>query len=192
MKKRCGYSEKTMKSEWPRTYSYLLLFKDDLLDRAAFKKYHADMDNPFYSQYNIADYTFARYKVVWKRMANDLVAAVISQFKTPFGFKTIIPTDTTSLFAATNEDEAHYLCAVINSKPVRDFIRSYSAAGRGFGAPSVMSHLGLKKYDAGNQRHRQLVQISKTLHKLKNDHIIEKINILENELDELVLRLFNI
>jgi len=186
------YSEDQIKNQWPRTYTYLTRFKDILLSRGSKVVRQFAERTAFYAMFGIGDYTVARYKVVWKRMANDLVAAVISQFKTPFGFKTIIPTDTTSLFAATNEDEAHYLCAVINSKPVRDFIRSYSAAGRGFGAPSVMSHLGLKKYNAKNQRHRQLVQISKTLHKLKNDHIIEKINILENELDELVLRLFNI
>lgn len=82
--------------------------------------------------------TFANYKVVWKRMTNDIFACVLSQVKTPFGFKIAIPLDTTSFFATNSEPEAHYLCAIINSKPVRDFIKSFSSAGRGFGTPSVM------------------------------------------------------
>ena len=92
---RKGYPEKIFKSTWERTYSYLCKFKNILLERASYKKYHADLGNPFYSQYNIAEYTFRNYKVVWKRMASDLVATVISQFKTPFNYKMIIPSDTT-------------------------------------------------------------------------------------------------
>src|SRR3990170_7605041 len=53
-KKRTGHPETIMKSRYPRTYGYLLRFKQELLDRAAYKKYHADSNNPFYSQYNIS------------------------------------------------------------------------------------------------------------------------------------------
>ncbi len=59
----------------------------------------------FYAMFGIGPYTVANYKVVWKRMASDLVAAVASQAKTPYGFKTIIPTDTTSLIATEDEKE---------------------------------------------------------------------------------------
>src|SRR5262249_49659478 len=116
-KTRIGFAEEELKTQWPRIYGYLLRFKKELLERAAYKKFHAESGNPFYSQYNVANYTLANYKVVWKRMANDLISTVISQWRTPYGYKTIIPTDTTSLFAADSEDEAHYLCAIINSSP---------------------------------------------------------------------------
>jgi SAM-dependent methyltransferase len=192
LRKRCGYPMSVMRVKWPRTFEYLLAFKTELLNRAAYKKYHADTDRPFYSQYNIAGYTFARYKAVWKRMANDLVAAVIGQHKTKFGWKTIIPTDTTSLFATEKEDEAHYLCAILNSMPVGKFIKSYSSAGRGFGAPSVMEHVGIPKFDPKNKTHRKLADISKKCHHLKikgNDDEVAK---LEKENDELVKKLFGI
>jgi SAM-dependent methyltransferase len=192
LRKRCGYPMSVMRVKWPRTFEYLLAFKTELLNRAAYKKYHADTDRPFYSQYNIAGYTFARYKAVWKRMANDLVAAVIGQHKTKFGWKTIIPTDTTSLFATEKEDEAHYLCAILNSVPVGKFIKSYSSAGRGFGAPSVMEHVGIPKFDPKNKTHWKLADISKKCHHLKikgNDDEVAK---LEKENDELVKKLFGI
>ena len=192
LKKRCGYPVSVMMTKWPRILEYLLAFKTELVSRAAYKKYHADTDKPFYSQYNIAEYTFARYKVVWKRMASDLVAAVISQHKTKFGWKTIIPTDTTSLFATESEDEAHYLCAILNSQPVRQFVKSYSSAGRGFGAPSVMEHVGIAKFDEKNGVHKKLSKLSKSLHKLKTEGEIMSIKTLEGQVDDAVRELFGI
>lgn len=188
--KRSGYQETIMKTRWPRTLGYLLKFKQELLDRAAYQKYHADAGNPFYSQYNISRATFDRYKVIWKRMASDVVAAVVSQYKAPFGYKTIIPTDTISLIAVDNELEAHYLCAVINSNPIREFIKSFSSAGRGFGTPSVMEHVGIPKFDSKNPLHQKLAEISKTLHNLKAQGEEDKIPSLESQNDDLVKQLF--
>jgi len=125
-------------------------------------------------------------------MAGDIVAAVVSQYKTPFGYKTIIPTDTTSLFATEQEDEAHYLCAIINSKPVRDFVKSFSSAGRGFGTPSVMQHVGMPKFDRKNKTHEKLSQLSELLHKLRGDGIEDKITELEKEVDGCVCKLFGL
>jgi len=36
-------------------------------------------------------------------------------YKTPFGHKLIIPTDTTALFAVQSEDEGHFIYSNINS-----------------------------------------------------------------------------
>jgi len=191
-KERKGYSEMIMKNNYPRTYSYLLKFKEILLSRAAYKKYYADSNHPFYSQYNIADYSFTRYKVVWKRMANDIIATVISQYKTPFDYKTIISTDTTSLIATDDENEAHYICSIINSVPVREFIKSYSSAGRGFGAPSVMQHIAIPKFESQNEIHKKLTMISKNCHKLKAEGKENELGRLEDDNVELVRTLFGI
>lgn len=191
-KTRVGYKENIVKDKWPRTYGYLLQFKNELVNRATYKKYHEEQNNPFYSQYNIADYSFTNFKVVWKRMANDIIATVLSQYKSPFGYKTIIPTDTTAYFSTNNEDEAYYLCAVINSNLVRQFIRSFSSAGRGFGAPSVMQHVGIPKFDKSNKLHLQLANLSKELHELKRNGQEDKIPALEKQNDELVKLLFKI
>lgn len=189
---RAGYEESILKTRWPRTYGYLLKFKSQLLERAAYKKYHAEQNNPFYSQYNIADYSFVRYKVAWKRMANDIFSVVVSQFKTPVGYKIIIPTDTTSYFSVDSEDEAHYICAIINSTIVRDFIKSYSSAGRGFGAPSVMEHVGIPKFDLNIKLHQELSQVSKDLHNLKLEDQTNMIQELEEKNDNLVSKFFKI
>jgi hypothetical protein len=186
------YPEGEMKSKWPRTYGYLTKFKDILLSRGSKTVRELAERTSFYAMFGIGPYTVARYKVVWKRMANDLIAAVISQHKTPFGYKIIIPTDTTSLFATDKEDEAHYLCAIINSTSVREFIKSFSSAGRGFGAPSVMQHVGIPKFDSQNELHLKLAQLSKTLHDLKANNKLDEITSLEKEVDDCVHKLFGI
>ncbi len=188
-KTRRGYIEKVLQSKCPLTYNYLLKFKETLLKRPLYTKYHQRAKAPFYSQFNISEETFSLFKVVWKRMTNDLVAAVVSQFSTPFGYKSIVPLETTAFIATNNEEEAHYLCALINSKPVRDFIKSFSSAGRGFGTPSVMEHVGIAKYEEQNPHHQRLVAISKNCHELKLLGKEEEIKKLEQENDQLVLNL---
>jgi len=191
--KKCEpYSEHQMKKEWPRTYAYLTRFKDILLSRGSKTVRQFAERTAFYAMYGIGLYTIARYKVVWKRMASDLVAAVVSQHKTPFGYKKVIPTDTTSLFATDDETAAHYLCAIINSSPVREFIKSFSSAGRGFGAPSVMNHVGIPKFDPESELHQKLAQLSKTLHTLKAESKLGEVARLEKEVDDSVRKLFGI
>ncbi|MCK4294450.1 MAG: N-6 DNA methylase [Planctomycetes bacterium] len=190
--KREPYSEVRMKSDWPKTYNYLTKFKKILLSRGSKPVRQLAERTAFYAMFGIGLYTIARYKVVWKRMASDLVAAVISQAKTNFGWKTIIPTDTTSLFATKVKDEAHYLCAIVNSTPVRKFIKSYSSAGRGFGAPSVMEHLGIPKFKRGNETHKKLSELSRMLHTFKLKGEDEKIAEFEREVDRAVCTLFGL
>ncbi len=125
-------------------------------------------------------------------MTNDLIATVISSSKTPFGYKTIVPLETTAIMFTNNEFEAHYLCAIINSTPVRDFIKSFSSAGRGFGTPSVMEHVGIPKFDPQNALHLKLVEISKQCHQLKLEGKEEEIKKLEKDNDTLVGELFGI
>ena len=186
------YSEAKMKERWPRTYSYLLNFKDILLQRALYKHFHEKSGSPFYGQRLFGNYTFSHYKVVWKRMTNDIVAAVATQHKTQFGYKIVIPLETVSFFSTDNESEAHYLCAIINSKPVRDFIKSFSSAGRGFGTPSVMEHIAIPKFDPQNPLHQKLAEISKKCHQLKAEGKEKEIEKLEKENDRLVKKLFGI
>ena len=186
------YPENLMKSQWPRAFSYLTRFKEILLTRGSKTVRKFAERTEFYAMFGIGPYTVANYKVAWKRMANDLVAAVISQHKTPFGYKVIIPTDTTSLIACSSEDEAHFICAILNSSIVRDFIKSYSSAGRGFGAPSVMEHVGIPKYDPKNKLHQEISVSSKTLHDLKLKEQESEISKYEVQNEGLIKKLFSI
>ena len=190
--KREPYSESQMKSNWPQTFNYLIKFKEILLSRSSKSIRDLMKRTAFYSMFGIGLYTLAPYKVVWKFMSNDIFATVISQHKTVFGFKIIIPIKTAAMFSVDNETEAHYLCAIINSKPVRDFVKSFSSAGRGFGTPSVMEHVGIPKLDPQNSLHQKLAEISKKCHEFKAEDKEGEIEKLEKENDVLVEKLFEI
>lgn len=89
-----------------------------------------------------------------------------------------------------NEAEAHYLCALLNSKPVREFVKTYSSAGRGFGAPSVMNHIGIPKFNPKDSLHTQLANLSKKLHEYNGAE--KNLSGLEAQVDSLVKKLFSI
>lgn len=190
--KREPYPEEVMRANWPRTYGYLSKFREQLLSRGSKSIKRLAERTAFYAMFGIGPYTVSKYKVVWKFMSNDITATVISQTKTPFGHKLIVPIKTVALFSLDNDEEAHYLCAVINSIPVRDFIKSFSSAGRGFGSPSVMQHVGIPKFDKSNKLHLQLADLSKELHELKRNGQEDKIPALEKQNDELVKTIFKI
>jgi hypothetical protein len=186
------YPEAELKKKWPRTYSYLLNFKDILLSRGSKTVREFAERTAFYAMFGIGPYTVARYKTVWKRMSNDITASVIAQHKTPYGFKMIIPTDTTSLFATQREDEAHYLCAILNSSLAREYIKSFSSAGRGFGAPSVMKHLHITQYDRKSAIDRDLSRLSKEAHDFSAENNDTKSFLIEREVDAAMESKFSI
>ena len=130
------------------------------------------------------------YKVVWKRMTTDLISAVATQHRTLFGYKTIIPVETVTFFSTDDEPEAHYLCAIINSNPVRDFIKSFSSAGRGFGTPSVMEHIGIPKFDLKIRYTKSLPKFPRCVTSSNAKAKKKKLKKLEKENDKLVKKLF--
>jgi hypothetical protein len=200
--KRRGYDEEWMITHLPLTYGYLVNFKDALITRAAYQKYfHREIKKngkiiarqptaPFYSMYNISWRSLSKYRVVWKRMASKMVACVLSRVALPYGRKDVISTDTTSFFALDNKMEAHYLCAILNSTIVDAYIKSFSAPGRGFGAPSVMETLGIPLFDEKDPSHGKLAQLSIRAH--KRVAADKDISIIEEEIEDLVRKLWNI
>ena len=184
--------ENYLKINFPRTYAYLIKFKQDLLNVNAKSTKKTREQKVFYAMFGIDRDTFSNFKVVWGYMNSDIFASVISDINTGFSYKRTIPLYTTCFFPMDNEYEAHYLCSIINSTPVRDFIKSFSSAGRGFGTPSVMEHVGIPKFDPQNALHLKLAEISKQCHQLKLEGKDEEIKKLEKENDALVEELFGI
>jgi len=186
------YSQTLMKQNWPRTYGYLIHFKDVLLNRGSKTIRRLAENTEFYAMFGIERKTISPFKVVWQAMSNDVYASVVSSINTQIGYKIGIPLHTTSFFATSSETEAHYLCAIINSKSVRDFIKSFSSAGRGFGTPSVMECVGIPKFDPKNELHQKLSEVSKKCHRLKLESKEKEIKKLEKENDKLVKKFFRI
>ena len=123
-----GVPESEMKVNWTDTFQWLTKWKKILLKtRKRNRKYYEESNDPLYILDNVGSYTFSPYKVVWREQNREMVACVVSKKKSkPLSGKLIIP-DLKVLFCPfEKEDEAHYLCAILNSKIVTDIIEGYT------------------------------------------------------------------
>lgn len=161
---RRGIDESQMQARYPRAYAYLLRFRALLERRAAYRRYQCQ--GPFYSMYNIGPYTVAPWKVVWRRMDRRLRAAVVGPRPLPgLGVRCAVPQETCVLVAVDSPDEAHYLCALMNSSLATLLARSSSVdGGKGFGTPGMLDHLGLRRFDPARPLHRELAACSAEAH----------------------------
>src|SRR5574337_1065955 len=110
-----------MEKDYLKVFKYLKRFKDFLEKRPAFKRYFRD-NAPFYSVFNIGDYTFAPWKVVWREQASGITASVIGLIDS----QPVIPDHKLMLVQVSTAREAHYLCAVLNSAPSPSAISAYA------------------------------------------------------------------
>lgn len=173
---RRGIDEKIVQMQYPKTWAYLKRFEKPLRERSGFKRYFTRPGRkkgevvetgPFYSMFNVGDYTFAPYKVVWTRVGNDVAAGVMSSQTLCGQEKPIIPLETATMVAFDSQVEAHYFCGYINSSLFRLAVNSYSVHGTGgFGSPHILTNVRVPQYDSNNANHRQLSSLSRQAHQL--------------------------
>jgi len=189
-KTRTGLDEYYMKQNYPKTYSYLHEFRDQLLQRAAYKRYQGDA--PFYSMYDVGSYTVSPLKVVWRRMDRQINAAVVCELTDKFlGKKPVIPQETCVFIECESLAEAHYLCAMLNSSVLNFIAKSHSVeGGKGFGTPSMLDYLPIKRFQPGEASHVALAELSLEAHKLATEN--EKTLDVEHKIDLLVAPLLGV
>ncbi len=155
---RRGISEEELLCHYPNIYDYICRFKEELMDRAAWKKFQARAF--FWSMYNINANTLSPYKVVWRRMDSRMRAAVL----TPDNIRgmPIIPQETLAMVAVESKEEAYYLAGILNSREMNETVLSISNPGtKSFGAPGILQKLGIKKFDPTDSNHRRYVDDAK-------------------------------
>lgn len=125
----------------------------------------AVQDIPFFAIYDVGDYTFAECKVVWAEMAGTLQAAVIGNAMVPFGggLKPIVPDHKVYFAPFASLQYAHYVCALLNSAPIRTFIDSFTIKLQ---VGTVFRHIRLPVYEPSDPSHQRLVQLSQDAHRL--------------------------
>lgn len=186
--KRTGIDEKEMQLNYPKAWSYLKQFEALLRSRAAYKRYFRG-DAPFYSMFDVGEYTFAPYKVVWPWISKDVRAAVVHKFDG----KPACPEHNTSFLALDRLDEAYFVCALMNSA-IGDFaIRSYySGGGGGIGSPAVLQSVYIPKFNAANKVHHELADLSQKAHQLAGSEDVAELRMVEDEIDRAAAELWGI
>jgi hypothetical protein len=163
-----GVDEAVLQSDYLETWKYLKHFEEDLRGRAAFRRYFTRKEGsrtievaPFYSMFDVGEYTMSKYKVVWPNMGNRLDAAVISQKDG----KPIVPQHIVTLVAVESLKEGHYIAALVNSAPFQFAAFSYSqAGGKSFGTPHILENIRIPKFDHKDKVHQKLSELSERAH----------------------------
>jgi hypothetical protein len=177
-----------MQEEFPKTYSYLSRFKEFLEKRPAFKRYFKP-DAPFYSIFNIGDYTFAPWKVVWREVAGELDAAVVGRALADKSKKIVIPDHTCILVQCSTQQEAHFLCALINSSPARLAIRNYIVLHPD---PHVLNNVNIPDFSASHNIHLQLAELSTAAHDATAKEDLIEVGGIEERIDQLAAKLWHL
>ncbi|MCS7183715.1 MAG: hypothetical protein NZ869_11485, partial [Thermoanaerobaculum sp.] len=151
--------EQTMQQTYPKTYGYLRQFQDILLRRAdAMVKSSLARGEPFYFYSAVGDYTFAPWKVVWREQASTMTAGVVS----PHDGKPTVPDHKLMLVDCNSEQEAHFVCACLNSSLGQFVALSYAVEIQM--DPHILEHIRIPRYDPSNPVHRRLAELSEAAH----------------------------
>jgi type II restriction/modification system DNA methylase subunit YeeA len=196
-------SEMTIKTKFPNTYDYLNHFKKELEKRSIHKLW--GKNNPFYTVYDIGVYTFAPYKVVWKRIAGAITGKAVSfacAVITPINGKPVIVDDSTILVNTNDINESYYLAGFLNSLLSRTIIASYSYELRQ--ETHIADFIKIPKFDPQNEAHNKIAELSKRAHELSSlklseqpaaeryNHKEKELEKVEGEIDLAVAELFGL
>lgn len=179
-------SEDVLIQESPNTYAYLKHFKFDLDGRKGFAGWEKEIQQQqFHAILRVGDYTFSKYKVVWKYIASEFISAVISTVPDKYlGEKLLMPNEKVMYISTDNELEAYYICGILSSTKISECIKSY------MNPTSISAHvlnkLNIETYDPNNALHNQIALICKDGHNHKDiKEYIERI-------DELVEQIYGV
>jgi len=185
-----GIPIELLQTKYPKTLKYVMEFEYELKNRSILQKYLPNQ--PFYSMYNSGPYSLSPIKVVWTRVGNDIKASVISVSKSEFlKNKIVIPLETVVFIPFYKQDEAYFVCSLINSMLYRFTVMSYANKGTGsFGSPHIMKNISIPKFNSNCSVHKDLSYLSQQCH----DKVSAGINVtdLEEQIDELAAEMWGL
>ncbi|MDS0260915.1 SAM-dependent methyltransferase [Haloarcula sp. S1CR25-12] len=153
-------NEDELRSNSPKTYQYLADRREQLEDRASSWL----EQGPFYNVFGLGDYTWADYKVVWCRLGFKPNFAVVSTVEDDdLGEKMVVPGDHYMFIGTDCEEEAHFLCALLNSAIYQRSLKDIASEGKASLSKSVVSQLELPAWHETEESLR-LAELSMEAH----------------------------
>jgi len=177
--------ESRLKTKYPKTFAYFRQFEKDIRGCALLKQFFDPASDPFYSSYNVGDYTFKPFKVVWKEICPEIEAAVIQT-----NDRVIVPDHKLVIVGFDDPKPAFFLCGLLNSSPVSLLVRTYATHTSISGHISEFARLPI--YSPRNEGHNRVVALSKLCHRAVAAGKLEQLAARERDLDEQVSALLGI
>jgi hypothetical protein len=151
--------------EWQsmkRMKKYLGGFDHLLVERSTWKGRMKAANAPHYAIYNVGEFTFKPWKVIWAEMSGSFSAAVAGLASVPFqGLRPYVPDHKIFFVAMDDKTEAHYLCGILNSGTVAEYVESHNVAIQ---IGNIFKHMRLPEFDAKNKDHLKLAKLVETAH----------------------------
>lgn len=125
-------------------------------------------------------------------MDKRINAAVLGLINDPIlGKRPAVPQETCVLVEVDSKEEAHYMCAMLNSAVTNFIVKSHSVrGGKGFGTPSMLDFVPIKRFRPNDPNHRTLAGLSLKGHKAaaKEADLSE----LQGEIDRVAAEVFGL
>ena len=148
----------------PKTKAYFNSFEGVLRSRSTYKGRMPGA--PYYAIYNVGDFTFKPWKVVWAEMSGSFSAAVAGMGDVPhIGPRPFVPDHKVYFVAFDDSASACFLCGILNSEMVKEYVESHNIAIQ---VGNIFKHMNLPKYDPAKKMHVELAEQVKIAHE-END-----------------------
>jgi len=154
-------NEERLARTLPLTYKYLERFKDRFMAR----KSRIFTQKPFYGLFGLGAYTWKPYKVCWCGLGFKPEFVVLSTVRDRLlGERLPIPDGTIYFIPLDRKEEAHFVCALLNSELVHKFLSARSGKSKRGLSKKVMEQLSLPRFNPTDNRHLELASWSLKMH----------------------------
>jgi len=154
-------NEAELAEHFPRTYAFLKKFQS----RLAARRSKVFLRKPFYGLFGLGEYTHAPYKVCWVGLGFRPEFVVVEERRDLFlGRKTVVPDGTIYFMPFSDQAEAHFVCALLNSELVCKFLSARSGKSKRGLSKKVVEQLELPQFNSRDERHIYLAKASRQWH----------------------------
>jgi hypothetical protein len=157
-------TEDDFAERYPCAYSYFSSYRDLLLRRSTYRRYQTHL--PFYVIYCVGEYSFREWKVAWMEQQDPSAfrCAVLSDNpKSLVPNRRMVPDHKLYFADLETKEEAHFLCAYLNSHPVRTWLGGF-LHGKQIGT-SIFEFMRVPRFEPRDPDHQRLAAISLEAHK---------------------------
>ncbi|BEM74897.1 SAM-dependent methyltransferase [Serratia marcescens] len=147
-------AERMNRHELKKTAAWFDSFNPVLQERSTYRRQMKGA--PFHAIYNVGEYTFKPWKVIWPEMSSSFYAAVAGSAAVPLvGTRPYIPDHKVYFSAFDDSDTAYYLCGLLNSKTVQEWINAHNVSIQ---VADVFKHLDLPEFNQSDTQHVLLAE----------------------------------
>ena len=111
--------------------------------------------------------------MVWAELSSTFEAVVVTEAEVPLiGQRPYVPDHKIYFADFTDSEAAYFVCALLNSSLVREYIDSHTIKIQ---VSTIFKHLSIPRYSATNPDHKELAEICKQAHAAVNNSIRQKL-----------------